>query len=175
MLNQSVANNFAEVLFKIKGYNIDEVYRDFLEFKNIEKNEPLFSEMLKQDFLSSDKKKILFYNKFTNLSKYNSFFDYIFKTKKSIYISSIIDNFIKLYRDKNKIGVIEVVSSVEIDPENLTKIVNNIKAKFNFKEIIVNNKINSNIIAGFVVYVNNNILDFSINGILNNFKHLFKK
>ena len=131
--------------------------------------------MLKQDFLSSDKKKILFYNKFTNLSKYNSFFDYIFRTKKSIYISSIIDNFIKLYRDKNKIGVIEVVSSVEIDPENLTKIVNNIKAKFNFKEIIVNNKINSNIIAGFIVYVNNNILDFSINGILNNFKHILLK
>lgn len=175
MLNQSVANNFAEVLFKIKGYNIDEVYKDFLEFKDIEKNEPLFSEMLKQDFLSSDKKKLLFYNKFTNLSKYNSFFDYIFRTKKSIYISSIIDNFIKSYRSKNKIGVIEIVSSVEIDPENLAKIVDNIKAKFNFKEVIVNNKISTNIIAGFLVYVNNHIIDFSIKGILNNFKNLLIK
>jgi len=175
MLNQSVANNFAEVLFKIKEYNIDEVYKDFLEFKNIEKDEPLFAEMLKQDFLSNDKKKMLFYSKFTNLSKYNLFFDYIFNTKKSIYISLIIDDFLKLYRDRNKIGVIEVVSSVEIDHENLEKIINNIKKKFKFKDIIVNKKINSNIIAGFVVYVNNNILDFSINSILNNFKHLLKK
>lgn len=175
MLNQSVANNFARVLFKIKEYNSDEVYKDFLEFKNIEKNEPLFSEMLKQDFLSSDKKKMLFYNKFTNLSKYSLFFDYIFRTKKSIYISSIVDNFLELYRDKNKIGVIEIVSSVEIDNENLSKIVNNIKQKFNFKEVIVKNKINNNIIAGFLVYVNNYILDFSIKGILNNFHKLLTK
>ena len=116
MLNQSVANNFAEVLFKIKKYNIDEVYKNFLEFKNIEKDEPLFAEMLKQDFLSNDKKKMLFYSKFTILSKYNLFFDYIFNTKKSIYISLIIDDFLKLYRDRNKIGVIEIVSSIEIDP-----------------------------------------------------------
>ena len=175
MLNQSVANNFARVLFKIKEYNSDEVYKDFLEFKNIEKNEPLFSEMLKQDFLSSDKKKMLFYNKFTNLSKYSLFFDYIFRTKKSIYISSIVDNFLELYRDKNKIGVIEIVSSVEIDNENLSKIVNNIKQKFNFKKVIVKNKINNNIIAGFLVYVNNYILDFSIKGILNNFHKLLTK
>ena len=175
MLNQSVANNFAEVLFKIKEYNIDEVYKDFLEFKNIEKDEPLFAEMLKQDFLSNDKKKMLFYSKFTILSKYKTFFDYIFNTKKSIYISSIIDNFIKSYRNKKKIGVIEILSSIEIDPENITKIVNNIKNKFKFNEVIVKNKISTNIIAGFVVYVNNNILDFSINGILNNFKHLLLK
>ena len=105
----------------------NEVYKDFLEFKNIEKDEPLFTDMLKQDFLSNDKKKMLFYSKFTNLSKYNLFFDYIFNTNKSIYISLIIDDFLKLYRDRNKIGVIEIVSSIEIDPENITKIVNNIK------------------------------------------------
>lgn len=175
MLNQLVANNFAEVLFKIKKYNIDEIYRDFLEFKNKENNEPLFTDMLKQDFISEDKKKILFYNKFTILSKYKTFFDYLFNAKKSIYISLIIDDFIKSYRNKKKIGVIEIVSSIEIDPENITKIVNNIKNKFKFNEVIVKNKISTNIIAGFVVYVNDNIIDFSINGILNNFKHLLLK
>jgi len=102
MLNQLVANNFAEVLFKIKKYNIDEIYRDFLEFKNIENNEPLFTDMLKQDFISEDKKKVLFYKKFTILSKYKTFFDYLFNTKKSIYISLIVDDFIKSYRNKKK-------------------------------------------------------------------------
>ena len=170
MLNQSVADNFAEVLFRIKNFDINEIYKDFLEYKNIVKNEPLFSELLKQDFISIENKKQLFYSKFPNLLKYKNFFDIIFYSKKTLYISLIIDTFIKKYRKKNNIGVIEVVSSFELEPENLKKITDNIKYKFKYNDIIVSNKVNVNIIAGFIVYVDNYIIDFSIKGILQNIK-----
>ena len=174
MLNQSIANNYSEVLFRIKNFDINEIYSDFLEYENIIKDEPLFSEMLRQDYISNEKKKELFYNKFTNLVKYKKFFDNIFDSKKSLYITSIIDNFIKIYRKKNKIGVVEVVSSFEMDTENLKIITDNVKKKFNFNDVIINNRIDSNIIAGFIVYVDNHILDFSIKSILHNFKHKLK-
>ena len=170
MLNQTVSNNFAEALFNVKNYNADDLYKDFLDFKEKEKINPMCKDILCSDFISENSKKKYLYTNFINFQKYSKYFDIVFNLKKSNYISSIIDCFIKKYREKNNIGVIELVSSVDFSEHDLNKTVEKIKNNLKFKDVIVKKKIDKSIIAGFLVYVNDYILDFSIKGFLNNFK-----
>ena len=75
-------------------------------------------------------------------------------------------SFLKLYRDKNKIGEVTIISCSEPAENVKNKIVEIIKKDFNLKEVIYNVRIDKNLINGYKILINNELLDMSIEGIL---------
>ena len=87
----------------------------------------------------------------------------------------IIDNFLKIYRDKNKIGEATIISCSEPSENIKNKIIEILKKDFELKDIIYNVRIDKNIINGYKICINNKMLDMSIEGILKKLENTILK
>lgn len=77
-------------------------------------------------------------------------------------LSEILDEVNNTAADLLKIADVEVVSSVALRDDQIEKIVNLAKAKFDLNEVKINNTVDEKLLGGFVINSRGKIIDASI-------------
>lgn len=84
----------------------------------------------------------------------------------------VIAKFNEIWNEKNGIMEAEVTSHEKLSEVLRSKVSSYVSSKYKAKKVILNNKIDLNIIGGIVIKVGDEILDGSISGQLNNLRNI---
>lgn len=79
-------------------------------------------------------------------------------------LGGIIEKFEEIYNQENEIVVVQLVSASELENDQIEKITNFLKEKYSAKEIVLNQKVDKDVIGGLIVKVGDDVIDGSIRG-----------
>jgi F-type H+-transporting ATPase subunit delta len=97
------------------------------------------------------------------------------RERKMKSVGRIIEKFEEIYNRENGIVVAEVVSAKELNEEQAGRIVEFVKKKYEAQEVVVNQKIDKNVVGGIVLRVGDDVIDGSVKGRLNELKSQLEK
>ncbi len=166
MRQPKVAKRYAKALFDLalETGQLEKVKDDIETIRAVDHAE--FNAVLMSPVITGEKKEkifaAVFQDKVTDLSK--SFFNLLFKKGREISIKEILLAFGDLYRQHHKISVVEIITAEPVT-ESLNLVLHDkLKGLPRFKDstLQVSNKIDSNIIGGFVLHVEDLIYDASV-------------
>lgn len=86
------------------------------------------------------------------------------KNRQSKLFPKILENFSTIWNSANKIVEVDVTSKEKLGVESENKIVEYIKKKYKAETVVINNKIDKNIIGGIILKVGDEVMDQSIKG-----------
>lgn len=171
-----IASRYAKSLLElaIEKSALDEVVKDIQEFDEVCKTNRDFVLMLKNPIIVSAKKssilKSIFDGKVNELTL--AFFVIITKKGREKYLPEIAQTFIDQYYDHK--GIVEsTITSVEPLSESLKKEVTGLVEGISKKQVVLTEKIDSDLIGGFVLKIGDRQIDESISSKLSALKLKF--
>ncbi len=174
-----VASRYAKALLELaleKG-NLETVHKDMQLLLRLEKSNPDLAAVLKSPIVSSDKKlrimKALFANNSSEVTL--DFFELIADKDRSDMLMDIVREFQRQYNQHQGIQVAELTTTVKIGDELRAEFVRMTKKISGLQKVEIIEKINPDIIGGFILKVNDWQLDESLNGKLNSLRLEFSK
>lgn len=87
----------------------------------------------------------------------------------------VMKDFVKIFNKENAIVEAEVVSARELDEGQVEKIKDFIGKKYEAKEVVLESKVDDNVLGGVVVRVGEEVTDFSVGGQLKSLKNYLSK
>ncbi|MBC6366352.1 ATP synthase F1 subunit delta [Algoriphagus sp. AK58] len=167
MSNQRVAYAYAKSLMElaIERGQLEEVYQDFLHLAKMARSNRDLELAMRNPIVSSDKKlKILktLYEKRGATQATLSFFEIICRKNREVILADIAREFQVQYQIHSNIQVAEVTTTFPLDDKlraEFSKIVLEITG---MKEVKLTEKINPELIGGFILRVNDRQLDESL-------------
>ncbi len=131
---------------------------------------------LKSPIIKTDKKlavlKEVFAGKLNKVT--DNYVQLITNKKREIYLDEIAVEFVNQYKEKKKILTAVVTSATGIDDTIRKKVMEIVKG-VSTSEVVLEEKIDKNIIGGFIIRVGDKQIDASIARKLNNLKRSFKE
>ncbi|MBA3705035.1 MAG: ATP synthase F1 subunit delta [Bacteroidetes bacterium] len=154
----------------------EEAYKDMKYILDTCKSNHDFDVFLKSPVIKSDKKQSVFKKLFEGkLNKVTDAFIHLMTGKRrEIYLIEIAQEFVNQYKEKKKILTAIVTTANGIDEVTRKKVMEIVKGKGS-NEVVLEEKINKNIIGGFILRVGDQQIDASIARKLNNLKRSFKE
>tara|TARA_B100001996_G_scaffold239043_1_gene184788 strand:- start:478 stop:1017 length:540 start_codon:yes stop_codon:yes gene_type:complete len=150
---------------------VDDVQKDVNLFLDTCKSNYDFSLMLKNPIIPLNKKvdilREIFSKIFHDLTL-NTFVKIIYNNRDHI-LENICKKFLELYNKHKNIQDVTLTTTIRLDKPSLDKIKSKLK-KLTTKSISINQKINSNIIGGFILKVDDKMYDASYRTKLKNIK-----
>ena len=150
---------------------VDDVQKDVNLFLDICKSNFDFSLMLKNPIIPINKKvdilREIFSKNFNNLTL-NTFEKIIYNNRDHI-LENICEKFLELYNKYKNIQDVTLTSAVSLDKSSLEKIKSKLKT-LTTRSVSINQKIDSNIIGGFSLKVDDKMYDASYRTKLKNIK-----
>ena len=172
----SVAEVYGEVLFGLAEESNDiDLFFNKIKFidENILSEQSFLNFILNPDIDFEDKKNFLcklIFNGDDFLNKcILNFFLVLMERDRFIEIKSVVNSFYDFYYDYKNILRVNVFSKIELSGKILSDIRLFLKKKY-AKEIYLNNIIDNEIIAGFIIEFKGVTIDCSFNKELNDFK-----
>lgn len=169
-----VASRYAKSLLDLaveKGI-LDAVHADMNRFLEIEQISPDFVSLIKSPIVGSSKKlsviNALFGTKTSELTR--SFFKLVSQKGRESFLPSIAREFHKQYNLHQGIQLAEVTTTFPIDDALRTEFKNIVKEITGKEKVELKEKINENLIGGFVLKVDDKQLDESISSHLRRLK-----
>jgi len=165
-----VAKRYAKALFQValEQKSLDNVESDFQHVKSLLNESDEFSGFLENPLISEfEKSKIitaLFKSKFEELTY--DFLQLLAKKKRSSVLPDIVEQFNQILLDHRKFVEGELISAIELTDDQMTQIKLNIELATG-KSVILKKQLDPKIIGGFVVKVEDIIIDNSIRYQLN--------
>lgn len=179
MRQTKVANRYAKALFDIaleKGM-LEEVKNDIDLINSIQHRELELA--LASPVVTGERKTAIFGAVFSkHVSALSvSFFKLIFDKGRSIAIKEILEAFVARYKEHKGIKVVEVTTAVDLSDEGRNQIRKGLKdnSMLAGKTIELKEKVDSSIIGGLVVQVEDKLFDASIRHDLQHIKRQFIK
>ncbi|GAA0879884.1 ATP synthase F1 subunit delta [Algoriphagus jejuensis] len=178
MSNQRVAYAYAKSLMElaIERGELEAVYQDFLHLANLARSNRDLELAMRSPIISSEKKlailKALFEKRGATKSTL-SFFEIISRKGREEVLADIAREFQVQYQLHNSIQVAEVTTTFPLDDTlraEFTKIILEISG---MKEVKLTEKVNPDLIGGFVLRVNDRQLDESLSSKLRELKNEF--
>jgi F-type H+-transporting ATPase subunit delta len=178
MTGALVATRYAKALIdlSIEQKVLNDTYNDMVLInKTISENIDL-NLLLKSPVVNTDKKQNILSEIFkTRISELSSKFLLLITSKKrENLVNSISLSFINQYKKANNIIEVELTSAVELEQKQKNKIIslinNNDKATIEIKE-----KINSDILGGFIVKIEDKQIDSSLTKEIRELRNIFDK
>ncbi len=155
---------------------LEQAYADMKLISDVCKANHEFIIFLKSPIINTDKKlnvfKELFAGKLNKAT--DSYIKLITEKKREVFLAEIADEFINQYKKKKKILTAIVTTANGIDDTIRKKIMEIVKGDGK-SEVVLEEKIDKNIIGGFIVRVGDKQVDASIARKLNNLKQTFKE
>lgn len=132
--------------------------------------------LLKSTFVSKDEKKNLFKTMLNDieLKKVLDFVLVIIDNGRSSYLLPILEEFIKVSNNYDNISEGIIYSTIRLSEKEIEKITNAIAKKLN-KSIHLHNRLDSSLIGGVKVVIDDHVFDGSIKNKLNNLKTQLEK
>ena len=135
-----------------------------------------FVNFLKSPIIKTDKKlavlKEIFGAKLNKIT--NTYIQLITNKKREIYLAEIASEFVNQYKEKKKILTAVVTTANGIDDVIRKKVMDIVKG-VNTSDVVLEEKINKDIIGGFIIRVGDKQIDASISRKINNLKQTFKE
>jgi F-type H+-transporting ATPase subunit delta len=179
MLNPRLAGRYAKSLVDIavERNELEIVYRDMQYLQAVCKASREFVSLLKSPVIPSEKKgKALTAVTTGKISQLTATFNQLLVSKnREFYLPEIADAFIEQYNAINGINRVKLTTATEVSEEVKSAIVNKIKAETSLQKIELETVVREELIGGFVLEFNNNLVDVSIQRDLRNIKSQFEK
>ena len=171
--NSMLAKRYSKALFEValEQDKLTEVYQEVQSLQEIYQEVPSLSYWLEVNELDSDKQKELFDTLAQSFSKLlQNLLKILYKNRRLSLLSMIIDEFNKLYG--THIGVMQgaVKSVIPLTDEQKSNLEAEVAQLLNCQKVNLVNTCDESIIGGFIVDVNNNLVDCSLKTKLNAIK-----
>lgn len=79
-------------------------------------------------------------------------------------MDGIIEKFEEIYNQENGIVVVEVVSASELSEDQCQNISEFVKEKYGAKEVVLEKRIDEDVVGGLIVKVGDEVIDGSVSG-----------
>jgi F-type H+-transporting ATPase subunit delta len=171
-----VASRYAKSLLDlaIEKKQLDVVYKDMILIKNTCDSSHELQVFLKSPVVKIDKKievfKALFESSVSELT--GAYLNLIANKKRATVLAEIIDSFIAQYKTYNKITIATITSAVKLDDSTRKKALSIVKAKSD-GEVELVEKVNPELIGGFILRIGDDQIDNSVSRQLANLKKNF--
>ncbi|MFP4017882.1 MAG: ATP synthase F1 subunit delta [Bacteroidales bacterium] len=154
------------LLLKGKEDNqLNEIQGDIHIVENtFSENENLY-DVIQQPTILPSKKLSIIHNIFDNRLQTTTVLEFIslvIKNKREYYLKDMFRNFIDLYNIDQGIKAASITTAVTLESEEEAVVKNFIKKNFNAREINLSVCVDRNIIGGFIIQVNDQLLDASV-------------
>ncbi|NVK49254.1 MAG: ATP synthase F1 subunit delta [Cyclobacteriaceae bacterium] len=166
MSNHRVASRYAKSILELaleKG-SLEEVHADFQKLSAIEKTNKELGFLLKNPVVTSDKKlkvlKALFADSAQKMTM--TFFEIISRKNREAILLDVAQEFENQYNKYKSIQVAQLTTTFPIDAKLREEFVKIVKEISGLKTVILEEKINPNLIGGFILKVNDRQLDESL-------------
>lgn len=166
MRQPKVAKRYAKALFDlaVETGQLEKVKEDIETVLGVDHSE--FNAVMMSPVITGEKKEkifaAIFQGKVTELTR--SFFNLLFKKGREIAIKEILVAFGVLYRQHHNISIVEITTAAPVSEAVNVVLCDKLKARSRFRDstLQVTNKVDENIIGGFVMHVEDLIYDASI-------------
>ncbi len=170
-----VAYRYAQALLDLSTEQnvVDKVNADMVQLSDVCKESKDFTNLLNSPIVESKKKSDIFTALFESKMEKMSleFLNLIVKNSREDILPQIADGFVSLYKKKNNILDVTVISATTLDKATKDQIVNKIKASFNGTIELIE-KVDPSLIGGFIVRIDDKQIDASIASQLSNLKNI---
>lgn len=154
---------------------LEEMMKDMVLFEEVVDNNSELEAILKNPIVPLDKKagilNDVFGNKVHKITQ--SFLKLVVNKGRSGILLDTAKQFISQYQFIKGIVTAEVTSAITLTDASRAEIVSLVKKELGAKEVIVKEKVNENLIGGFILKVGDKQFDASISGGLNKLKKEF--
>lgn len=179
MPNPRLAARYAKSLIDLsteKG-QLEAVYADARYLQSLTKSSRDFLNLLRSPIIKADKKQsIIDAVTKDSVSPIMAAFNKLLVTKgRESDLPEIIDAFVEQYNALKGIHKVKLTTAVPVSDELKNAIVSKAKAEAGLGEIELEAKVDENIIGGFLLEYNNNLVDASIIRDLNDIKKQFSQ
>ncbi|WP_268913276.1 ATP synthase F1 subunit delta [Lentilactobacillus sp. SPB1-3] len=176
--NITSAKKYAKAMLDaLKDQNkLDEEYSELVEVRKIFKENPSLASILESSQTSADQKQSLLKPILENGSDFLiNLFNIIDEYQRYTEVVTIIDEFGKLYNKENSIVTAEVTSAVELDNDQQSKIADAFANRIGAKKVVLNTRVDSDIIGGIVLRSEDTLIDGSVKARIEKVKELLLK
>ena len=148
-----VASRYAKSLLElaVEKKELDQVKLDMITVLSLNAGDSSFSDMVKSPVISSDKKLAVLKS-----------FDLVVEKGRTGFLPDMATAFLRLYNDHLGIQTAEVVSTIQLDEDLRTSFKEIVKEVSGKNKVNLIEKIDPNLIGGFVLKIGDKQLDESI-------------
>lgn len=166
MPNPRLASRYAKSLIDlaIERGQLEEVFADMQWLQAVCKSNRDFVNLLRSPIIKADaKKKILEAVTTGKLGQLTSAFNALLISKgRESNLPEIIQSFIALYKSHKNIQVVKLSTATPISDSLRSAIVSQVKKSSGFENIELDEKVNPELIGGFVLQIGDKLVDASI-------------
>jgi len=166
MPNPRLATRYAKSLIDlaIERGELEKVYADMKWLSGVCKSNPDFVNLLRSPIIKSDiKKKILEAVTNGNISEMTAGFNRLLVTKgRESNLPEITHAFITAYKEKKNIQTVKLTTATPVSDAVRNAIVEQIKKSSGFLHVELEEKVDADIIGGFVLQAGDKLVDASI-------------
>ncbi len=166
MPNPRLAKRYAKSLIglAIEQGLLEQVHADMQWLKAVCKSNPDFVNMLRSPIIKADtKKKILEAVTSGNIGTLTTAFNALLVTKgRESFLPEIVTAFQEAYREYKNIQTIRLTTAIPIDASIRHEIMEKVKQEGGYQHIEVEEKVDSDLIGGFVLQIGDKLVDASI-------------
>lgn len=178
MQGTRVASRYAKsfIDLTIEQGVLEEAYNDMKLISEVCKSNPDFVTFLKSPIIKTDKKQAVLKEVFSKkLNKItDAYIKLITDKKREMYVPEIALEFLNQYKTKKKILTAVITTANGIDEVTRKKVMEIVKG-LSDSEVMLEEKINKDVIGGFIIRVGDKQVDASIAQKLNKLKQNFKE
>ena len=171
-----VALRYAKSLLDLaKGENlVEEVNNDIKLFYQTVRASSQLQAVLSNPIVSLESKRAILHQLFEGkVNKFTiAFFDIMVSKGRAEFLYQGAKQFFELYNELNGIVKAEVVSATEMTETSKKELISNIEKALN-RKVLLNSKVNPDLIGGFILTVGDKQFDTSISSGLNDLKREF--
>ncbi|HEX3025074.1 MAG TPA: ATP synthase F1 subunit delta [Chitinophagaceae bacterium] len=179
MPNPRLAGRYAKSLIdlSIEKDQLEVVYADMKFLQAVCKGSSEFVNLLRSPIIQVDKKKTII-NAVTKgrVSEMTNLFNRLLVVKnREGDLPEVVDAFIDQYNEIKDIHKIKITTAIALSDELKNSIASKVKTAYNFGSIEIESKVDEDLIGGFILEFNNNLVDTSIQRDLKDIKKQFSK
>lgn len=179
MLNNQISKRYAAALFEIARSSnaIDEVFDDLNKFINFCYDKLCLKEFLSQTYIDKNERFEIIALLAEELSLGDYFINFIhllIENERAGYLPKIFQEYSVLRDNFLNITRAHIVSAKELDQKEIDKIKFIFESSLN-KKIIVSNEVDKDIIAGYIINIENTLYDGSIKTQMSNFYNYLRQ
>lgn len=177
MLNPRLAGRYAKSLidFAVEKNQLEVIYNDMKYLQEVCKSSRQFVSIMQSPVITDDKKtRILNAVSQGKISDASMVFLHLLITKnREFFLVEIINGVIEQYNTIKEIYKVKLTTATEVSEDVKNTIVNKIKQDTPLKNIELESAVKPELIGGFVLEFNNNLVDASILRDLRDVKYQF--
>jgi len=166
MADQRVASRYVKSLLglAVERGTLEEVHQDMLLFSKVCRENRAFTVMLRSPVIRHEKKKSVLTKIFSG--KVNpltlAMIEIITRKNREPILPAIAEEFHNAYNEFKQIGIASITTTIPMDPSLRTSIEAIVRKLSNKKQVEISEKVDKDLIGGFVLNVGDRQIDASI-------------